>query len=740
MVRGADVIQALSLADTFHDFLSPLGAQGIRDLMKNEIEKVVSMDDNLKGIFSAPSSIENNFEGWLVKQKALRSAVQNATVHKYDAVLRSNTTWKFYNDQVINLGRTYPATLFFKESNQTLLQQNFNELVEKLSGLTNVRYIIDRTLVPEKHYCGPRSRILWGNASSYDQLQRGTDKANILGAGCLEIKSDPVVLTKADGALFELDRVIGKGNALYYNRPGIEMLQTIDLEYLISNKMTASIGLTLFKQGIHLALGVGKRAKTANIGMTGGANKRRFEEIIEKGAYQVLHEGFSLAPPTHRSDQTAYIRALFDFKRIMDMLQVKMAQIMDAIFVTHDRMACMFARMLEVPVLFQKRLGVDLDGRDRDMEIGHDKGVIFFPSKAVVLDESEYRKLVENYVKRYLEPLQLWQDVNVSVIRPRFDMLLDDFKRLESSKSLIKSGMGAKDIETYIKKWKIVYEWWKLAYVTYLQYAYNDIIQEANKSGSILEQYKRWQGILSKHRIVEHLKLDTSLREPIQVVELNDDDFIRLKTIEAIVVAMGANARSINPRSHATIFESLRQLQHSRNKHVSDALFWMQSMSVDMDMGYKKWRDALRKQSGGGVALASIEFGQTTGYSARPSGRPLAVQPTVMRASRIASNLVPRATLVAHNITSKRPLAPTPTPMSVITMPLPHPKSRTTVWAANPAGWFALPRSKWADQARTPFDRVIAQWRRYEDPDTIYIPKHLFFAIQFILLMFPEAA
>ena len=396
------VIKTIALVDSFHDFgKHPLKMTGVRGLLRTEIAQVKTQLKSLT-IFEGSSDIENKLHAWLVSQKKLPATSEEDTSYEMIQMQAKSKSllWPTLVNKLIIMGRTgnakereKTATMIFRE-NVDKQRENFHELVtEAMSWSKQVGYVIDRTYVPEEVYCSGRpeqsGQIVWGGPSEYDHLMKVDDKAANLPM-CIAPSNKVITLTKADGFLVELDIAVISSvpSSITYTRANHGSF-VIDIHGIISTKNTVPKSLTLFKKCIEIVQGGRKR-------------KRKLEELI-LDVELTLKEQFGLEPPS-ASNTDAYIRALFDFKRIMDFGQVLLAKEEGAIFVTHDRVAALLARVLQVPTIHNK-----LKGEDDELEEENEhrsKGIVLYPVSEGKLSESDKKAVAEKLYQKYWVPLQ----------------------------------------------------------------------------------------------------------------------------------------------------------------------------------------------------------------------------------------------------------------------------------------------------------------------------------------------
>jgi len=428
------IVKVISVVDTFHDFgVPPLSTRDLRALLKPEIDDIMMRHVGIDVFESGP--FEKRLHDWLVKRGIVEEN-EDETV-SYDVIQEqkglygpSPALWKTLPRKELVLGRLEPVKTQLFANNPNA---NLSDLV--MGVLQNNAYVIDRTLVNEPFYCHETSRILWGVPSEYDHLVPVAQKEQGLGACITNLtqNNESVVLRKKDGFLIELERVTSttspKHILTYERRDG--QRGVIDLQLIMEKKGRGPSRKTLFKQCIKFARtmrgGAGKKRKADDAGLIDVSSLREFS--ITQTVEDILREQFGLAPPPY-TPSDVYIRICFDFKRIMDFAQVVMAQNNGAVFVTHDRVPALLARVLKVPTILTRMMAAegqeqDDNGGDERERVRRNKSVILYPANDVHLTPEEQQVIARSIMQTYVSRIRNWWRRQVNVKTWRLDAVND---------------------------------------------------------------------------------------------------------------------------------------------------------------------------------------------------------------------------------------------------------------------------------------------------------------------------
>jgi hypothetical protein len=225
------------------------------------------------------------------------------------------------------------------------------------------RYVLDHTAISEGTLCDVIPNIS-GAAPILDTIGKAYDRSTILppNTSCkekieYELAAPYSVLTKRDGELLSFDTIyILNTNQLGWQWNGREGVININYMASVDRDIPENLSAIVIDLGMDILKAAQEQVATA------AAFLRALNPgfIYKVNRYIIEAYGFSREIVDNNLD--AYALGLMEFKRMGDLLQVKLAGIHKAVFVSNDRVAILMAAIgYKIPALrtYVKREGTN---------------------------------------------------------------------------------------------------------------------------------------------------------------------------------------------------------------------------------------------------------------------------------------------------------------------------------------------------------------------------------------------
>jgi hypothetical protein len=360
----------LGYHDTMHDFLNE---QRVKTYVGNE-KLARDVIDKIESIFNMDfkCDIGNDEDSILVSvfgNKSTDIPFEKA-VQEDLSIITNNTqlTPPYYGkDSVQNKKEFQENSILVEYEKLPEIVRWIDNLIVDESGISK-QYVLDYTQISEDSVCNlgssgrtPEKIVLKTIASKYDRNTDYKDSDCIQATGYAmkpnEIQSESIrvdekkyfepldkstVLTKEQGELHELTYLqIENENEMTWFHEMTDSRGVIRIQNLTSKELDSKRkkNLNLF---VNQIVEVMKRAPVQKA----QKGKSRRKEVYKKiqGEYDALIEYlYGLNRDSFVTNKNAYIRCLTDFKKIGDLLLVKMARLNNAVFVSNDRVTCVMA-------------------------------------------------------------------------------------------------------------------------------------------------------------------------------------------------------------------------------------------------------------------------------------------------------------------------------------------------------------------------------------------------------------
>ena len=576
----------------------------------------------------------------------------------------------------------------------------------------------------------------------------------------------------------------------FYTRPEVGSIGTIDVPLILKQKtlLIASsrvpTGLTLFAQCIHA---LKKRKKTKREAPSiavdverdskrrrqAGGGKHAMEDVLEMKVEQILHQQFGLEPPGNTpAAQRSYIRACFDFKRMMDFGQVELAVGLPqpTVFVTHDRVASYYARLKGLPVLLHKPMGKDtMDADDAEAQTHRNKGIVVFPSAldTYQLTDGEMDAAVRQWTDDLGAPLQRWQPKTAlegaTVFKERLLAYTKEWKTDATSLQTHSGMLRWWNVFCLAIAWvKYVYTWSSVAATGSLPPQTNNVQKAFEAWQTWLQKHGRmqrwqwrgdetgpdwaqWSADLEKYTQATAIDLITWLETFAWKDTENEHVWMSMKFLAFQVEDMktqhtSRGVKNVMPDTMALVYDYIEDGTLYANQALYQAMTWTQNNKelqglYETTKGikaalanftmpkYKVKAVRRKKEQSGGLGQAPVWASFAAAATQKMAGQEMASWMSKTKELHWKSQQMALVSKTTKTLASQ--------PIST------HPKT-----LLHTDSYIQFSRKRWWKHASSPptlWEHIVGVWRQDESPKTIRMPRHVFYGLNLLLQVYEGA-